>query len=383
MNRPSPVPPKRRVVETSACAKGWKRRSICCRCEADAGVQHGQFQLLVCGVDLRAHGDAALGGELDGVAAEIDQHLLQAHVVRAQVRGQRQHRLQFKAQALGTGAGAFERFNILQQRRHVDVGQLQCQALGLDLGHVQDVADDLQQVPAIAHDGVQCFLLADLAACVQQQFGKADDRRQRRADLVAHVGQEGALGLVGGDRFVACGHGFGGACGHHVVELHDQRLKFNVGVKQLAFLGLELLFCMAPRSPLVGQLAFKVKHGGGHGRRQARSWRVATGAGRGLCPTTGIPFFIGSAGTACSAQACLIATSSHQQPATDRRGCRPRKKKAPQAELFCSMADLRRAARRRRCRLREFSCCDGDEPQNPARPGRPSSARCFAVLARQ
>jgi hypothetical protein len=147
--------------------------------------------------------------------------------------------------------------------------------------------------------------------CVQQQFGKADDGRQRRADLVAHVGQEGALGLVGGDRFVACGHGFGGACGHHVVQLHDQRLQFNVGVKQLAFLGLELLFCMAPRSPLVGQLAFKVKHGGGHGRRQARRCSVwADGRGPGPCAQRRTsPFLIGSAGADCSAQACVIAAS--------------------------------------------------------------------------
>jgi hypothetical protein len=31
-----------------------------------------------------------------------------------------------------------------------------------------------------------------------QQVGEADDGIHRRADLVAHVGQEGALGLVGG-----------------------------------------------------------------------------------------------------------------------------------------------------------------------------------------
>jgi hypothetical protein len=29
IERPSPVPPKRRVVDESACAKGWNRRARC------------------------------------------------------------------------------------------------------------------------------------------------------------------------------------------------------------------------------------------------------------------------------------------------------------------------------------------------------------------
>ena len=40
---------------------------------------------------------------------------------------------------------------------------------------------------------------------VQQQAGHADDGVHRRADLVAHVGQEGALGPRGGFGFCALG----------------------------------------------------------------------------------------------------------------------------------------------------------------------------------
>ena len=44
--------------------------------------------------------------------------------------------------------------------------------------------------------GVLALLVVELG--VGQEAAHADDRVHRRADLVAHRGQEGALGLVGG-----------------------------------------------------------------------------------------------------------------------------------------------------------------------------------------
>ena len=49
MDRPSPVPPKRRVVELSACTKGWNRRLLLLVGEADAGVGHLDAQHRVAG----------------------------------------------------------------------------------------------------------------------------------------------------------------------------------------------------------------------------------------------------------------------------------------------------------------------------------------------
>ena len=65
------------------------------------------------------------------------------------------------------------------------------------------VLDQRQQVPPGADDPVQVGELMwaeGRAALLAQQLAVADDRVERRAQLVAHVGQEGALGPAGGQR---------------------------------------------------------------------------------------------------------------------------------------------------------------------------------------
>jgi hypothetical protein len=42
--RPRPVPPKRRVVEISACEKLSNRRDICSLSQADAGIADGEME---------------------------------------------------------------------------------------------------------------------------------------------------------------------------------------------------------------------------------------------------------------------------------------------------------------------------------------------------
>ena len=74
---------------------------------------------------------------------------------------------------------------------------LQFQLAGLDLRKVKNVIDDRQQVPPGSVDLLQPFSLRRRDAIALQQVGKAKDGIHRRADFVAHVGQEGALGLVG------------------------------------------------------------------------------------------------------------------------------------------------------------------------------------------
>ena len=66
---------------------------------------------------------------------------------------------------------------------------------GLDLGEVEDVVDDVPQGTASAVDLVGVLPLARRQGTVQHQLGHADHGIERRADLVAHVGQEHGLGL--------------------------------------------------------------------------------------------------------------------------------------------------------------------------------------------
>ena len=67
----------------------------------------------------------------------------------------------------------------------------------LDLGQVEDVVDQAEQVLAAAVDRLQellsCQRVEAAVAVVDQQLAEAEDGVQRCAQLVAHVGQELAL----------------------------------------------------------------------------------------------------------------------------------------------------------------------------------------------
>ena len=69
----------------------------------------------------------------------------------------------------------------------------------LDLRDVEDVVDELQEVAARDQDvaDVALLLVVEVAEeLLLEQLREADDRVERRAQLVAHVREEGALGLV-------------------------------------------------------------------------------------------------------------------------------------------------------------------------------------------
>ncbi len=71
----------------------------------------------------------------------------------------------------------------------------------LDLRQVEDVVDEREQVVPGREDVLEILLLllVDLAEHpFAQHLGEADDRVQRRAELVRHVGEELGLVLAGG-----------------------------------------------------------------------------------------------------------------------------------------------------------------------------------------
>src|SRR5262249_60531745 len=70
----------------------------------------------------------------------------------------------------------------------------------LDLGEIEDVVDEGEQVATGLQNVTQILrlLLVDLAEhALGQDLGEADDRVERGAQLVRHVGQELALVLTG------------------------------------------------------------------------------------------------------------------------------------------------------------------------------------------
>ena len=90
---------------------------------------------------------------------------------------------------------------------------------GFDLGQVEDVVDHRKQVVRRLADPVQTLALRRRGLVLAQQVGHADHRVERRADLVAHVGQELALGLAGRVGLRAGCVRLSGALGHEAFEL--------------------------------------------------------------------------------------------------------------------------------------------------------------------
>ena len=143
--------------------------------------------------------DAAVG-ELDGVGEQVEQHLFDARRVQPHALWHVLLDVDVQRQALAHGLRAHQRLDAVHQAAQVDLADQQRQAARFELGHVEDVVEDLQQVVGRLGGGAQVVELLRIEPGLAQQREHAEQALERRADLVAHVGQEGALGAVRGMR---------------------------------------------------------------------------------------------------------------------------------------------------------------------------------------
>ena len=102
---------------------------------------------------------------------------------------------------LVAGAGGDDAHRLVEQRVEAEILEVEADAAGLDLGHVEHVVDDVEQVFAARVDVLAVFLVfvgAERAEHAQlHDLREADDGVERRAQLVAHIGEEFRLRLVG------------------------------------------------------------------------------------------------------------------------------------------------------------------------------------------
>ena len=137
-------------------------------------------------------------GELDGVADQIEQHLRQAAFVAAAAGQVGRHiglecELLVERQRLDR---VVDRLGHVLQRI---IGEVERELAGLDLGKVEHGVDQAEQMPAVALDPFEhgLHLVRRLAIdAVRDQLGVAQDGVERRAQLVAHVGEELRLVLA-------------------------------------------------------------------------------------------------------------------------------------------------------------------------------------------
>ena len=191
---PSPVPPYLRVVDESAWENDWNRRSIASARQADAGVAHGERELAAVvrprGFAVTVSTTSPASVNFTALDSRLSEDLAQPrhvaldrrrHVALEEVR---------EVEALLDGARGDEVERRLDALAQVERLRLDVHAPGLDLREVEDVVDDGEQRVAGLADGADVVALLGVERRVEQQAAHADHRVHRRADLVAHGGEE-------------------------------------------------------------------------------------------------------------------------------------------------------------------------------------------------
>ena len=148
---------------------------------------------------LHQQGDVPAPGRiLYGVGQQIDQDLVEVELVADELFRGTPVDLELQGLALVLGLGQEDGVQLLHQLRQAEGRDVQRRLAALDLAHVQHVVDEAEQVVAGGGDlpGVFPHLLRGLRVLVQQHR-KADNGVHGGADVVGHIGQKRALGLVG------------------------------------------------------------------------------------------------------------------------------------------------------------------------------------------
>src|SRR5262245_5201821 len=185
---------RERIVETLKRLE--QSREVSAR-DADASIGDRHVQRLAFQADL--HQDLAGGGELDRVRHEIEQHLLDPRAIAGDL-GQIQRHVLLDLEPLVPHQRQRRLDALVDQAQHVDTIVAYLQPPRFDARKVEDAVDELEQVTARVVDRADVGLLAlgELAVQpVQQHLGEADDRVQRRPQLVRHVGEELRLEAAG------------------------------------------------------------------------------------------------------------------------------------------------------------------------------------------
>ena len=189
--------PGRRAV---GLLEGFENPLLPVQGDADPRVADGELNhhpVACVAHEFAPHGHLPLGSELEGVADEVDEHLAQAYGVAAHPRRDagRQDGRKIKPLLLCPQGKTVR--DVANELREVKGRFLQHHLSRLDLGQVEDVADQSGEIAGFAVDGFQEPLDLFIGILPQAKLRHPDDPVQGSADLVAHLGQELALGAAG------------------------------------------------------------------------------------------------------------------------------------------------------------------------------------------
>ena len=122
--------------------------------------------------------------------------------VGADALGHRTGVFHAQSQFFGNGSHPHQGDDLRQDSARRAGGLLDLHSASLDLGHVEDVVNELKEVFGVLRDhvervaGFRLYHGTASGASFGQQFQISQDGGHGRADFVAHVGQKTAFGLV-------------------------------------------------------------------------------------------------------------------------------------------------------------------------------------------
>ena len=172
-------------------------RLQCRRRNADAGVLHLEAQRhpRLGGAQWpHADTDVAVGRELDGIAQQVEKDLAEPVGVADHALGQRRLDAVGEPHVLVGGARGHQREGALDQFARRERPHVQRHPVGFDLREVEYLVDHVQEVGARAGNRLQVLALLGGQFAAAEEVGHAEHAVHRRADFVAHGGQEPRLG---------------------------------------------------------------------------------------------------------------------------------------------------------------------------------------------
>ncbi len=173
---------------------------------AGAGIAHHQFGGPAVARDRHPNRDLALEGELEGVREQIEDHLL-PHVAVDMDRRRQGRTIDHQPQAGLIDRRAEVRGELGGHGRQIGRLIVRLHAARLDPREIEQRVDQLEQAHGIAMRNVEqgAAVRRDLRRRLGQHLLQGGQHQgQRRAELVADIGEEGGLGAVDlGQRFGA------------------------------------------------------------------------------------------------------------------------------------------------------------------------------------
>ena len=184
----------------TALRKWLEERSATFARNADASVRHRKphdISSIHALNQLRFDFDKPLGSEFDRVAHEIVENLLQPQRIHQHGRADARVAIGLQQERLTARVAGIDRDDALDQPGYRCDFRPDFELPGLDLRKVEDVVDDPQQrAPGILHD-IERRSLLRVQVGKREQLEHAENAVHRRADLVAHHGEECRLRQVG------------------------------------------------------------------------------------------------------------------------------------------------------------------------------------------